>query len=97
MSCVLFAQRTVDNLSLVNAALDKYCGGNGEIHVSTPWLPPEAIQAVPAATASGVQPFMWDVLGKKESLKRDFLCVCGLGRGLALSSNKSSSRTFFRM
>lgn len=57
MSCVLFAQCSVDNLSLANAALDKRCGGNVEIHISKPWLPPEAIQAVPSATGFGCATF----------------------------------------
>jgi len=54
MSCVLFAQRSVDNLSLANAALDKCCGEKAEIPISKPRLPPEAIQAVPSATSSGL-------------------------------------------
>lgn len=54
MSCVLFAQCTVDNLSLANAAWDKCWGGSAEIHASNPRLllqPP----------ALGLQPFVWAV------------------------------------
>lgn len=92
MSCVLFAQRSVDNLSLANAALDKCCGGNVEIRISKPWLPPEAVQAVPSATSFGCAPFRvgcrmcW---GKRKFRKGVLcVCVCDLGRGLAFPTNK---------
>lgn len=77
MSCVLFAQRSVDNLSLANAALDKCCGGKVEIDISKPWLPPEAIQAVPSATRVGCATFRvgFGTCWGKGNFEKGF-CVC---------------------
>lgn len=72
---MLFAQRSVENLGLANAAWDKSCGGNGETRVSKPWLPPEPIQAVPSAISFGCATFRVAVGCAEEVLKRGFVCV----------------------